>query len=130
MSTYNVTTKIHVWLGKTAQSREEFARYFDGSPAGHDQGHGASQFDHDLQLAWYDDDLIGVYYNEEDDSLATAIDEIPTSPRSIGQIQARCQEVGLTAANAMFYYEYAGLVVPDPARRYNDLTYLGCFDNA
>jgi Immunity protein 22 len=129
MSSYNVTIKIHVWIGKTTQSREEFSRYFEINEADRDQGIGASQFDKDLQIKWYDDDLIGVFYNDEDDSLETAIDEIPTSPQAIEQVQARCEELGITEANAMFYYEDAELTVPDPDRSYNELTYLGSFDN-
>lgn len=129
MSSYNVTSRIHVWLGLTSQSRAEFARYFELSEADRVQGRGASQFDKDLQIKWYDDDLIGVYYNDADDRLAAALDEVPTSPQAIEQMQARCAALGFTRANALFYYEDAGLTVAAPDKHYNGLTYLGSFDN-
>ena len=32
MSTYNVTNKIHVWVGMSSKSKQEFSRYFDVNP--------------------------------------------------------------------------------------------------
>lgn len=121
-------SKIHVWIGKTSKDKESFSRYFEINPSERDAGTGASQFDKDVNIKWYDDDLIGVYY-DENYSLETLIDELPISPEVQESIQARCIELEIKEANAMFYYEDADLTVSDVAKKYNDLTYIGSFDN-
>ena len=124
-----MTNKIHVWVGMSSKSKQEFSRYFDVNPVDKELGVGASQFDKDVIIKWYDDDLIGVYYGESDD-LEAAIDEIPTSPASLDEIRSRCSELGIDKANAMFYYEDSELQLADTSRKYNEITYLGVFDNA
>jgi hypothetical protein len=121
-------TKIHVWIGMSTKNREEFSQYFAINQIDRDAGIGASQFDKDVNIKWYDDDLIGVYYSETDD-LEQALDELPTSPDAIDQIQSRCAELKIDKANAMFYYEDAELEITEPTKKYNELTYIGVFDN-
>lgn len=89
----------------------------------------ATQFDKDLNIDWYDDDLIGVYYKEDNEDLEAALDEIPTTDKALDQIRAKCAEIGITKANAMFYYKDADLQVAEPSKLYNGLAYLGAFDN-
>ncbi|RZJ93795.1 MAG: hypothetical protein EOO60_04485 [Hymenobacter sp.] len=128
MSPINPMSKIHVWLGMSSKSKEEFSRYFEINQADKEAGVGASQFDKDIHIKWYDDDLIGVYYSASDD-LDAALDELPTSPASIQAIYDKCAELSITQANAMFYYEDVDLQIADPEKKYNDLTYIGVFDN-
>lgn len=128
MSPTHPMSKIHVWLGMSSKSREEFSRYFAINLADHDAGIGASQFDKDIHINWYDDDLIGVYYSDTPD-LEAALDELPTSPASLAAICDKCRELGITEANAMFCYEDAELEIAEPDRKYNELIYLGVFDN-
>jgi len=128
MSPNHPMAKIHVWIGMSSQSREEFSRYFEINPADREAGIGASQFDKDIHIKWYDDDLIGVYYSDTPD-LEAALDELPTSPDSLAAIADKCRELGITEANAMFYYEDADLVISEPDKKYNELTYIGVFDN-
>jgi hypothetical protein len=128
MSLTSPMSKIHVWLGMSSKSQEEFSRYFEINQADKEAGVGASQFDKDIHIKWYDDDLIGVYYSASDD-LDAALDELPTSSAAIQAIAARCAELDITQANAMFYYEDADLKIADPNKKYNELTYLGVFDN-
>ncbi|MGI4737445.1 MAG: immunity 22 family protein [Janthinobacterium lividum] len=128
MSPTNPMSKIHVWLGMSSKSEEEFSRYFEINQADKEAGIGASQFDKDIHIKWYDDDLIGVYYSTSDD-LAAALDELPTSPPSIQAISDKCAALDITHANALFYYEDADLRVVDSTKKYNELTYLGIFDN-
>lgn len=120
--------KIHVWLGMNSQGRKEFSRYFEINPADRDAGIGASQFDKDILINWYDDDLIGVYYSDAND-LEAALEELPTSPAALDAIRNKCREFGITEANAMFYYEDAELEIAEPNKKHNDLTYLGVFAN-
>lgn len=120
--------KIHVWLGMSSKSREEFSHYFEINPANRDAGIGASQFDQDIRINWYDDDLIGVYYSSTP-TLEDALDELPTSPASLAAIRNKCRALSITEANALFYYEDAELEIVEPDKKYNELTYLGVFDN-
>ena len=128
MNTYNTMTKIHVWAGITSQNKHDFTRYFEINHADRDTGIGASQFDKDIHIKWYDDDLIGVYYSSETE-LDTALDELPTSQNSLTSIREKCLELGVTEANALFYYEDAELSITEPNKKYNELTYIGVFDN-
>lgn len=122
---------IHVWLGTISSSVEEFNQYFAINPDDMDAGISASQFDKDVYIKWYDDDLIGVYYQQDNDNLDNAIEEIPTASADIEQlIRDKCAELGIAKANAMFYYTDADLEVSDVAKKYNGLTYIGAFDNS
>jgi hypothetical protein len=133
MSTVNdsVMDTIHVWIGNLSISAEEFNQYFAINEADKDAGVGASQFDKDIHIEWYDDDLIGVYYQRENNSLDDAIEEIPTASADVEeQIRNRCAELGITEANAMFYYTDSDLRITDTAKQYNGLTYVGAFNNS
>ena len=121
-------TKIHVWAGVTFQSVEEFEQYFEINTVDRDAGIGASQFDKDTSMNWYDDDLIGVYYSDADD-LDKALDVLPVSVNTVLAIRATCIERGIAKANALFYYEDAELEINDLSKKYNGLTYIGVFDN-
>ncbi|WP_444658166.1 immunity 22 family protein [Flavobacterium columnare] len=122
-------SKIHVWIGNTEKSSDEFYNYFKINQADKDLGIGASQFDKDLGINWYNDDFIGTFYNEESTDLEVLLDEIPTSPDSLGKIEKICIDRKLDEVNAMFYYEDAELAVNDINKLYNGLQYIGCFDN-
>lgn len=128
MSTYNVMTKIHVWAGKTSQNGDDFSQYFEINSADKDAGIGASQFDKDIHIQWYDDDLIGVYHSDTND-LDAALDELPTSKSLLATIREKCLALGITEANALFYYQDAELEITEPDKKYNELTYIGVFDN-
>ncbi|HEX8329354.1 MAG TPA: immunity 22 family protein [Hymenobacter sp.] len=121
---------IHIWIGLSRKSAEEFYAYFAINPVDRDAGIGASQFDKDVGTKWYDDDLIGTYYNENIRDLATAVEELPLASKTAGQlIMSKCQELGIDEANALFYYTDSDLSVADSAKKYNGLAYLGAFDN-
>jgi hypothetical protein len=126
----NVMDTIHVWIGISDQGSETFYQYFAVNEMDRDAGVGASQFDKDLKTNWYDDDLIGVYYSENDKALTSALAELPLASEAVGYLLAsRCRELNIDEANAMFYYTDSNLVVTDAAKKYNALTYLGAFDN-
>ncbi len=121
---------IHVWIGVSEKTSDEFYQYFAINETDRDAGLAASEFDKDLGTGWYDDDLIGVYYNESSRSLADALDELPlASQETEQQIANQCQALNINAANALFYYQDSGLAVTDSNKTYNGLTYLGAFDN-
>jgi hypothetical protein len=128
MSSYSVMTKIHIWAGMTSQSTEDFQQYFEINTVDRDAGIGASQFDKDVNMNWYDDDLIGVYYSDSDD-LDMALDMLPVSVNALVVIRATCIGKGVNKVNALFYYEDAELEIKDRDKKYNGLTYIGVFDN-
>ena len=129
MPGHSVMSKIHVWLGVTPHTPEEFSQYFEINAADRAAGGGASLSDKDVGINWYDDDLIGVYRFERAISPEAAAYELPTSPDTIVAVLGRCSELGITQANALFCYQDADLHVSDPLRIYNGLPYLGVFEN-
>ena len=82
----SVMSRIHVWMGVTARTPEEFSQYFEINHADREAGRGASLFDQDVGTGWYDDDLIGVHRFAETISLEAAADELPTSPEVIAAV--------------------------------------------
>ena len=122
-------SKIHVWLGVTAHTPEEFSQYFQINHADREAGRGASLFDRDVGTGWYDDDLIGVCRFAQAISLEAAADELPTSPEVIAAVLRRCSELHITQANALFYSQDADLHIADTLRLYNGLPYLGVFED-
>lgn len=126
---YNRMSKIHVWIGNSKKSSEDFYDYFKINHEDKDLGIGASQFDKDIGINWYDDDLIGIFHDEDCEDLEIVIDEIPTSPDSLKKIHDKCIVLGIETANSMFYYEDSDLVINDISKKYNDIDYIGCFDN-
>ncbi len=126
---HNVMDIIHVWVGQSLKKQDDFYQYFALNAADREAGTGASQLDNDLGIDWYDDDLIGIYFNENG-SLSEAIEELPLASAEAEQaIRDRCRELHIEQANALFYYSDAGLEVADSVKKYNGLTYLGAFDN-
>lgn len=128
MSSYNVMTSIHVWVG-TAASAAHLEEYFRIDPASRDAGHGASQFDRDVGINWYDDDLIGVFFSATP-GLETCLDELPTSPETVAAVRVACLAAGISAPNALFYYTDADLTIASPTRLFGGLHYVGAFDNS
>lgn len=122
-------SKIHVWIGHTEKSSDEFYNYFKVNEEDKNLGIGASQFDKDLGINWYNDDFIGTFYNTDSTDLEVLLDEIPTSPDSLSKIEKKCLDKKLYQVNAMFYYEDSELIVKDIDKLYNGLQYIGCFDN-
>ena len=130
MSGRSIMSKIHVWLGITAHTPEEFWQYFEINHADREAGRGASLFDREVGIGWYDDDLIGVYHFGRAVSLEAAVDELPTLQDTIAAVLGRCAELNIGQANALFYYQDADLHVADTLRLYNGLRYLGVFEDS
>ena len=126
----NVMDAIHIWIGYSSKSEAEFFQYFAINTADRDAGTGASQFDKDIGIRWYDDDLIGIYFKESSTGLADAIAELPLASAAVEQlVLSKCWELKIDVANALFYYTDADLAIADSKKKYNGLTYLGAFDN-
>lgn len=122
-------SKIHVWLGMTAHTPEEFWQYFEINHADRGAGRGASLFDSDVGMRWYDDDLIKVYHFGRAISVEAATDELPTSQETRTAVLRRCSEPNIMESSALFYSQDADLHVFDPLGLSGGLPYLGVFEN-
>jgi hypothetical protein len=120
----NVMSKIHIWIGESGKSKAEFSEYYIDINLGIKE----SQFCKDLNINWYDDDLIGVYKSDSNNDLQITIKELPISPEKIQEVYELCIRKEIQQANALFYYADSNLLVNDKNKKYNDLTYIGCFD--
>lgn len=130
-------SKIHVWIGLTEKTQKKFNQYFDQKNAflfdsqGNEKNPSEitlSQFSKDLgKSTSFDEDFLTIYYNPDSDDLNLALEELADvdSPKLL--IEA-CDAKGITKANAMFFYTDAEIHIPDPNKKYNDLTYIGVFD--
>ena len=130
-------SKIHVWIGLTEKTQKEFERYFDQRNAflfdsqGNEKSPSEiilSQFSKDLGKSHsFDEDFLTIYYNPNSDERDLALEELADLD-SRELLMEACDAKGITKANAMFFYTDAELQIPDPGKRYNDLTYIGVFD--
>ncbi len=123
-------SKIHVWVGLTDSGEDEFYNYFDLSPF-HESEEGDDfeicGFAKDLGKEIYNEDFIGIYFDEEDKSLGLALDELP-DPELVDKLNKVCLDKDIKEANAMFYYTDARIEITDTSKKYNGLLYLGCYD--
>jgi len=126
----NSTSKIHVWVGLTDIKEDDFYNYFDLT--GFQESKEGEDFEicgfaKDINKEIYNEDFIGIYFDEDDDSLELALDELP-DPELVEKLIKICLENNIEKANAMFYYTDARLEINDSSKKYNGLNYLGCYD--
>ena len=130
-------SKIHIWIGFTTKTQEEFDKYFDQKNAfmfddkGNEKGPSEiilSQFSKDVGKSHaFDEDFLNIYYNPNSDDLQLALEELSDTDL-LELLKDICSSKGITKANAMFFYTDAELQVNDLDKKYNDLIYLGVFD--
>lgn len=129
-------SKIHIWIGNTKKSEEEYYKYFelDYSTEGDfdDPNYKVCQFCQDIGEKWYDEDFIGIIpLFEEPVEIRTLLDSISLKPESYQPVIDKCTELGITTANAVFYLTDAEIQIPKPYKKsYNDLVYIGLFDSS
>lgn len=132
-------SSLHFWIGRTEQTEGEFWRYFDHAENYWDlaveEVEAAEQdvtgcgFCIDTEMKFlYDEDLLQVIWFDDPVPVRTAIDESTIdSGAATDAVVAACEARGITTANAAFVYADPSFVVPDAARRFNGLPYLGKF---
>jgi len=127
MEKYN---RIHVWIGKTNKSLEEFEEYFNLDSfydAEEDEDFEKCGFCKEVIFSEsYGEDFIGLDYKDDPISVEGILDEIPSS-KAIPLILDKCNDLDIKDANAMFYYRDAELPKPEIGKKYNDLYYVGEF---
>ena len=131
----------HVWIGTTELDETTFLEYFDNDPSywelEDDEIETATAdvtgcgFSIDLRERYlYDEDLLQVMWRPHPVSIRELVDE--TTLRSedcAAAIVRACADRGILTANAGFAYADPSQGVPDPARTYNGLVYLGLFED-
>ncbi|MCS4225892.1 immunity 22 family protein [Sphingobacterium sp. BIGb0165] len=126
----NRMSLIHLWIGKTDKSLEEFEEYFNlDSFYDSEEGEDFEKCGFCREVTFsesYGDDFIGLDYKDEPVSVEGILHEIPSS-KIKALIVDKCRELNIAEANAMFYYRDAELPKPEIGRQYNDLFYIGEF---
>ncbi len=119
---------VSVWMGTTRQSLEDFNQYTEGMetagsgcPAHADFG--CDFIDSDAFVAYLA--AGGAAVPVED--LAEEVDV--STNEAVTAIAARCHELGIDSANALYYWVNCTFTEEQPGRLYNGLRFIGAFDD-
>ena len=127
--------KIHIWIGTTTKSEEEYLNYFklDYSTAGDfdDPEYRLCPFCKDIGEMWYDEDMIGIIpVFPAIEPVAALLQFTPMTKDGIVKALHACNTSGVVEGNAIFYYTDSALVTLEPFEKlYNDLQYIGCYES-
>lgn len=116
--------KLHLWIGATTKSGEEWNRYFESE-------NGLSQFSIDIGMEEYDEDFIGILplFDHAID-IAAVLNEIPVDQNCIEDIIKTAHSLGTEKANAVFYLTDSSVKLMEPLKtHYNDCAYFGLYDS-
>jgi hypothetical protein len=128
---------VHVWVGVTEQTANEFGKYFAYSESYWDifedddlniESTGCA-FCVDLNTCYlYDEDLLFYHHAGQTLPIAELIKELPLSTEMAElNILDECSKRGLIQANAVFYYADPTQEIHEQNKLYNGLIYLGLF---
>ena len=118
---------ISVWMGVTAQTREEFCDYTkdmevldSGCPIQRDFGCGFVDSD------WFVGYITAGYQIVPIEELCEEVD----CTRETGVlIAARARALGVVEGNALYYYVNCAFIEETPGMLYNDLRFIGSFED-
>jgi Immunity protein 22 len=132
---------LHFWIGTTPLSDEDFGAYFDAADdywshevediETSDSDLTGCGFCVDLGMRFlYDEDLLLVIRLDAPVAVRELVDmsALPTD-KAVATVVAACTERGIHTANAMFVYGDPTQPVPNAAKLYNGLTYVGLFQS-
>lgn len=123
--------KVHLWIGTTEKSEEEYAAYFelDYSVYLDDPTYKVCAFCKDIGQVWYDEDFLGnMPILESAVNLDELLLESATDKSELEKIKKICADLGIEKANALLWYADGTIVVPKPYKKsYNGLKYIGLF---
>ncbi|WP_313739128.1 immunity 22 family protein [Pseudomonas sp.] len=124
--------KIHVWIGTNFAPEADYQRYFELDHSVHldDPDYTVCGFCQDIGVPWYDEDFIGIIPRRaEPVDLDDMLEDSAVDRADRPKLKAACVKLGITRANAMFWYSDGGTVVSTPLKpSYNGLQYLGLFE--
>lgn len=139
--------RIHIWAGMSQNKTEEqFYKYFDQSkflkdnhnfnndeayPRDAPDFNLRSQFSKDIGMQYdYDADWITIYHGRKRISIQAAIEELPVWDDQIEvEIYQACINKGISTVNCILCYADDELSVDNPLESYNDMIYIGSFNN-
>jgi hypothetical protein len=128
--------KVHVWIGTTHQSEEEYYKYFEldySVECIDDPEYIVCPFCKDIGEKWYDEDfLLAAKPMEQEVPLNKLINEVLIEQSEVNKIIDKCNKIGITKANAIFTYaicKYNELTISEESIKesYNGLKYIGLF---
>lgn len=136
MNTYDLENyeKVHVWIGTNFSPESEYQTYFEldySTEDGFDDpDYRVCGFCKDVGVKWYDEDFIGIIARRDKQ---VPVDEIlqdsPIDPSEWAKSKAACAALGITEANAIFWYtDGDGVLSIPPENSYNGLRYIGLFE--
>ncbi|MBA1190303.1 immunity 22 family protein [Pseudomonas entomophila] len=124
--------KVHVWVGTNFSPEDEYLKYFelDYSVDIDDPSYRVCGFCKDIGITWYDEDFIGIMPRKEKE---VGIDEILVDSAVdrdlLPEVKSQCLRLGLSKANAIFWYSDGSVEVPDSENlEYNGLKYVGLYE--
>lgn len=124
---------LHVWIGTNFAPDDEYMQYFELDYSVEsdfdDPNYKVCGFCKDIGVLWYDEDFIGIIPRA---SVEVSLDEIliesSVDQDELPLLKKRCAELGITKANAIFWYQDADLAIEEPIKdHYNGLKYIGMF---
>lgn len=138
--------RIHIWVGTSSKTEEQFYKYFDQSkflkdnqrfnteenyPRNTPDFNLRSQFSKDIGKQYdYDADWITIYYSRKKISIQAAIEELPVwDDQTEVEIYQACVDKGISTVNAILCYADEELSIDQALESYNDLVYVGSFNN-
>ncbi|MBK5537985.1 immunity 22 family protein [Pseudomonas sp. TH05] len=129
----NDENQVHVWIGSNFAPEDQYMEYFqlDYSVEGDfdDPSYKLCGFCEDIGTQWYDEDFIGIIPRSDAEvSLDEILQEAAVDQDQLDAVKQRCAALGITQANAIFWYQDADLVLKQPIKdQYNGLKYIGLF---
>ncbi|MCT6517990.1 immunity 22 family protein [Proteus vulgaris] len=123
--------RVHLWIGSNFSSEEEYMHYFELDYSAEDgidsPNYRVCGFCKDLGIMWYDEDFIGVIPRFDNNvTLDEILVDAAVDESEIPLIKAKCEELGIKSANAIFWYQDPELVINQcDNQTYNNLHYMG-----
>ncbi len=124
----NTPGKISVLVGTTRKDDNAFNAYFDGLDAPQSGG-GILQ---DFGVSSIDTDFFGTFGTADGQIIAVddLCEEVPCHRKETYMaIVTRCHELGIHTGNVVSYHDSAIFAEDDPTKRYNDMVFIGTFDD-
>nr|WP_068889489.1 immunity 22 family protein [Pedobacter panaciterrae] len=127
--------RIHIWAGISQNKTEEqFFKYFDQSKFLKGETPDLqlrSQFSKDIGKDYdYDADWITIYHGRRRISIQAAIEELPVwDDQTEVDIYQACVSKGISSVNSILCYADDELSIENPLESYNDMIYIGSFNN-
>lgn len=134
MDSYDIDRykKVHVWVGANFSSGDEYLKYFelDYSVDLDDPAYKVCGFCKDIGVRWYDEDFIGIIPRKaEEVNLEEIMLESAVDSSCIEDLKTECLRLGITKANAIFWYSDGGTEISKPLKsNYNGLKYIGLYE--